>query len=63
MTNITQTEIITLKNIEKKYQGLQNNIHKSTGWRKDGALDTKDTLKFISKGGGRGEIRECFGGT
>lgn len=36
---------------KKKYQGLQNNIHKSTEWRKDGAFDTKDTLKFIFEGG------------
>lgn len=36
---------------KKKYQELQNYIHKSTWWRKDGALDTKDTLKFIFEGG------------
>ncbi len=53
VTNITQTERKAKKIyiLKKKYQGLQKNIHKSTGWRKDGAFDTKDTLKIIFEGG------------
>lgn len=53
VTNITQTERKPKKYMKKKkkYQGLQNNIHKSTWWRIDGALDTKDTLKFLFEAG------------